>query len=272
LPRFRLAGGDKSKLHYVKGTRISGNDSKPLDRGVVLADDMHELVRLAQSLPDLGLITLDPITNYLGTSKMNAEEQMRALLTPLAALAAELRIVVITVGHFNRRKRGTDPLYRIMGAAAFGGVARAVYTFGPDPEEESKYCHVMAVGRACGGEGSALRYRTELVEENCPDSFPTEIIRFVWTGKSEATAEDSVDPTSTKDKAQEDEAAIMLRDLLRDGKRPAKECTELLKAEGYDLDKLNAGRVRKKAGAESKKFSGDRFNSWYLPIQVDAST
>src|SRR5262249_45371892 len=37
LPRFRLAGGDKSKLHYVKGTRISGDDSKPLDRGVVLA-------------------------------------------------------------------------------------------------------------------------------------------------------------------------------------------------------------------------------------------
>jgi len=63
----------------------------------------------------------------------------------------------------------------------------------------------------------------------------------------------------------------MLRDLLREGKRPAKECTELLKAEGYDLDKLNAGRVRKKAGAESKKFPGDRFNSWYLPIQVDTS-
>jgi len=264
LPRFRLAGGDKSKLHYVKGTRISANDSKPLDCGVILADDMHHLVGLAKSLPDLGLIILDPITNYLGTSKMNAEEQMRALLTPLAALAAELGIVVITVGHFNRRERGTDPLHRIMGAAAFGGVARAVYTIGPDPEEESKYCHVMAVGRACGGEGSALRYRTELVVENCPDSFPTDIVKVIWTGKSDATAEDIVDSASSLDKARESEAAMVLKNFLRDGRKPANDCTAMLKAEGYDLDKLNAYRIRHKAGAESKKFPNDRFYSWYL--------
>lgn len=128
------------------------------------------LLGLAQSLPDLGLIIVDPITNYLGPSKMTAEEQMRALLTPLAALAAELGMMVITVGHFNRCERGTDPLHRLMGAAAFGGVARAVYTFGPDPDSDSKFRHVMTVARACGGEGSALRYRTELVEENCPQT------------------------------------------------------------------------------------------------------
>jgi len=38
----------------------------------------------------------------------------------------------------------------------------------------------------------------------------------------------------------------------------------MLKSEGYDLEKLNAGRVRRKAGAESKKFPGDKFYSWYL--------
>ena len=158
-----------------------------------------------------------------------------------------------------------------MGAAAFSGVARAVYTFGPDPDEDSKYCHVMTVARGCGGEGPALRYRTEMVEDHCPDSYSTEIIKVVWTGTSQATAEDSVDPTSLKDKAQEDGAAKLLRELLHEGKRSAKDCTELLKAEGYDLDKLNAGRVRRKAGAESKKFPGDRFNSWYLLLPTTSS-
>jgi hypothetical protein len=56
----------------------------------------------------------------------------------------------------------------------------------------------------------------------------------------------------------------VLKDLLRDGRKPAAECVKLLKAEGYDLEKLNAGRVRRKAGADTKKFPGDRFNSWYL--------
>jgi hypothetical protein len=58
--------------------------------------------------------------------------------------------------------------------------------------------------------------------------------------------------------------ADVLRELLRNGKRPAKECEEALNAEGYDLTKLNAGRIRKKAGADSKKFAGDNFYSWYL--------
>ena len=190
---------------------------------------------------------------------------MRSILTPLAALAAERGIVVITVGHFNRREKGTDPLHRMMGAAAFSGVARAVYAFGPDPDEESKFAHVMTVVRACGGEGSALRYHTELVTEKCPDCEPNDIVKVVWDGPSDATGEDSVDPTTSKDKSQEDEAAQLLKELLHEGQRSATECHQILKADGYDLDKLNAGRVRRKARAESKKFPGDRFNSWYLP-------
>jgi len=60
----------------------------------------------------------------------------------------------------------------------------------------------------------------------------------------------------------------MLKSLLQDGRRSAKECTALLKDDGYDLEKLNPYRVRRKAGAESKKFAGDKFNSWYLPVQL----
>jgi hypothetical protein len=152
----------------------------------------------------------------------------------------------------------------MMGAAAFSGVARAVYAFGPDPEEESKFAHVMTSVRGCGGEGSALRYHTELITDHCPDSEPNEIIKVVWDGTSSATAEDSVDPVSTTDKCQEDEAAQLLKDFLRDGKKPSADCSSFLKAEGYDLDKLNSGRVRRKAGADSKRFQGDRFNSWYF--------
>jgi putative DNA primase/helicase len=253
LPRFRLAGGDKSKLYYVKDTRITLDESESLERSVSLDSDMQKLAELARSLPDLGLIVVDPITNYLGGKKMIVEEDIRSILTPLASLAAELGIVVITVGHFNRREKGTDPMHRMMGAAAFVGVARAVYAFGPDPDDESKYCHCMTVVRSCGGEGSALRYRTELVEENCPDSFPTEIVRVVWTGKSNATAEDSVDPLSAKEKSSLKDAADLLLQFLGNEAKPAAECEEFLKGAGYDPEKVNTGDIRKKAGVVSKR-------------------
>jgi hypothetical protein len=156
-----------------------------------------------------------------------------------------------------------------MGAAAFVGVARAVFTCGPDPDEESKYCHVMAVARGCGGEGSALKYKTELIADKCPDGSPTEIVRVVWTGASNATAEDTVNPASQRDKGLEDQAAQILRQLLTEGRKPAKECTALLKAEGFDLETLNASRVRRQAGVKTDKFPGDHFNSWYARPNFD---
>ena len=265
LPRFRLAGGDKTKLWFVKGTKVNGEDQSSFtERSVALDHDFPLLAALARSIPDLGLIIIDPVTNYLGGLKMNDEGEVRSLLTPLAKLAAELGVVIITVGHFNRRERGTEPLHRMMGAAAFSGVARAVYAFGPDPEDSSKFAHVMTPVRCAVGEGEALRYKTELISENCPDGPPLDIIRVVWTGKSSATAEDSVDPPSAQEKSQERAAADLLKENLRDGPRPAKDCQEQLRSEGCDVEKLNMCRIRRLAGVGSKKFASDRFNTWYL--------
>jgi hypothetical protein len=270
LPRFRVAGGDKSRLYYVKGKRaINAADS--VERLVTLEADMEELIKLARDLPELAIIIIDPVTNYLGSKKYIDESDMRSILMPLANLAAELGIVVITVGHLNRREKGTDPMHRFLGANAFIGVARAVYAFGPDPDQESKFAHVMTVVRACGGEGPALRYHTEAVTENGCGPEHNEIIKVVWDGSSSATAEDSVDPSPSKEKSQEAEAAHVLKDLLRDGRKPAGECMQFLKAQGHDLEKLNAGRVRRRAGVDSKKFPRDRFYSWYLRSQLDAA-
>jgi hypothetical protein len=58
-------------------------------------------------------------------ARVAAQRSICAVLAPLSNLAAELDIVVITVGHFNRSERGTDPLHRMIGAAAFSGVALA---------------------------------------------------------------------------------------------------------------------------------------------------
>jgi hypothetical protein len=63
-----------------------------------------------------------------------------------------------------------------------------------------------------------------------------------------------------------------LRDLLQDGRKLAVDCMQFLKAEGYDLEKLNAGRVRRRAGVDTKKFHGDRGYSWYLRSQLDAAS
>jgi len=260
LPRFRVAGGDTSRLYYVKGTRVIGGTTASL----ALDRDMDALQSCARTIRDVGMIIIDPITNYLGNKKFIDEGDVRSVLMPLAGLASELGCVVITMGHLNRREKGTHPLHRILGAGAFSGVARAVYLFGPDPDKESKYAHVMSVVRSCGGDGAALRYETQLLTESNANGLTAEIVKVSWTGKSEARAEEIADGTSVMDKGQEQEAADMLRNLLRDGHLPAKECMSVLEAEGFDCKKLNLGRIRRKAGADSRKWPGERFNRWFL--------
>jgi hypothetical protein len=111
LPRFRLAGGDKTKLYYIRGKWVIGRDTA-VERGIALLEDMERLRNVADEIPGLGAIFIDPITNYLGSAKMVSEENVRSVLTPLATFAADKDIVAVIVGHFNRRDKGTDPLYR----------------------------------------------------------------------------------------------------------------------------------------------------------------
>ena len=151
----------------------------------------------------------------------------------------------------------------MMGAAAFKGVARSVYVFSCDPEalgDGNQYCHIMSPAR--GQLGESFKYHTESVD--CEyDGEKSKAIRVVWDGRSKATAEDGVTPVSQKDKGAIKEAAAILRNYLKAGKRPASECVSFLKTEGYDLEKLNSHRVRKATGVESEQ--KDRQSWWFLP-------
>jgi hypothetical protein len=259
LPRLDLAGGDDKRLFYIKGTKITKGSSSA-EMGLALDRDISLLADLARNTQDLGLIVIDPITNYLGKMNMNREDEVRSVLSPLAALAAELKVTVVTVGHFNRREKGTDPLHRMMGAAAFSGVARAVYAFGPDPDSESPYDHIISAARGNIGD-SSLKYRTEIVEREWAGQ-KSKVVRIAWTGTTTANAEDAVDPDSRQDKSQLSEAAQLLREFLKAGRRPAKECQDFLRASGFDPAKVNTLKVRRKAQVQSMQ--RDKQHWWYI--------
>ena len=261
-PRLAVAKADAGRVYNV-GCSVE-IDQKPVEKLLALDRDIRALIAKAKALGDVGLIVVDPITNYLGKAGMNKEEDVRGVLMQLVDAARSLHLAVVTIGHLNRREKGTDPMHRIMGAAAFAGVARFVYLFGPDEEDADQYAHVMVQRRGVGA--SALRYRT-VAESKKWNGKTSGVIRVLWRGKSQATAESIVDPVSPEKKSQIGEAAKALKVYLSDGPKPAKECMDHLKEKGFDVDDLNRSRVLKKASARSEKLEGNRFYSWFLEDQ-----
>jgi putative DNA primase/helicase len=265
IPRIKLAGADLTKVHRFISTLDTGDSV--VEVATKLEYDIVELKRQIASLGDVGLIVIDPITNYLGGKKMNQEDEMRSILMPLSEqIAQALRVCVVTVGHLNRRDRDTSPMQRLMGAAAFGGVARHVFMFGADPDETGKkYHHIM--GEMRNGPPS-LKYSTEKVPVDWEGWEGQKVLRVVWGGVSTAHMEDSINPDKEEFKAAIELAVPALKLVLQPGRMHANQCKESVLGGVYkDRPDNFWHRARKRAGVVCKQEG----KQWWWMLEAPSS-
>jgi putative DNA primase/helicase len=120
-PRLEAAGTDRSRIQIVKVVREEGKD-----RLFSLTSDLEALRQMIMRMGDVKLIIIDPISAYLGVGKVDSfrTTDVRAVLTPLVTLAAEMKVAIVGVMHFNKKMDVTNALLRISDSPAFGAVAR----------------------------------------------------------------------------------------------------------------------------------------------------
>jgi putative DNA primase/helicase len=262
-PRFRLAGGDPESVCTVRGVRVQKKDSFH-DGLLALDKDIHLLCDLARSIENLGIIVIDPITQYCGKAKMNADDEIRQVLGPLLPLAEELQIAIVLVAHFNKNGNTTDPLARVQGGNAFVGMARSVYVFSEDKSKD-KYAHILSPARS---KETSYLYHTEQVSQEI-DGVTSDVIRVVWDGVSETSAESAIEEAkvSKKEITLNQKAAVELKNFLKAGKRDSVTCQAFLKAAGFRVEDLDWQRVRKYAGVKASQEGGKSW--WFLPTAAN---
>lgn len=262
IPRLELAGADMEMVFDFVSTMSRGEEV--VDVTTALDRDTEEIAAHIKSRDDVGLVVIDPITNYLGSKSMNKEDEMRGgILMPLSKMASSFNVCVVTVGHLNKRDKDTALLQRLMGAAAFGGVARQVFMFGDDPEEDDKFSHIMGLGRATTA--PPLKYKTEAVQVEW-DGKASEVVRVKWCGPAEGVDIDEViNARKQRDKTQAKEASAFIKAFLRDGAKPSTTIEAALKDAGIEC--TNFARAAKKV-AKSRKMKGQGKASqweWFIP-------
>lgn len=265
VPRLTLAGADLKLVGKFVSTQIT-KDMTEAEVSVRLDEDMSRLQDMvADARP--GMIVIDPITNYLGAVRMNREEEVRSLLMPLANIAQEFDCCVITVGHTNRRDKEATVMQRIMGAAAFGGVARDVFVFGEDPENDEKYHHIF--GELRNSTKPALKYHTEAVSTEWG-----EVIRVVWDGEANVDLDQVINPPKQQDKKDSLKASEFIRDFCKSGAQPTKVIEDAMKDAGIECKDF-AYAARRFCKSRQIKGKGKSAGwEWFLPTseQIEFDT
>ena len=136
-PRLDAHHADCGKVHLLSMVRKFDDDGKPHEIVFTLADAAAlEAALIAR--PDCKLVVIDPIGSFLGgTTDSHRDNEVRAVLAPVAALAAKYGAAVLVVAH-RRKSVGANADEMALGSRAFTGIARTVWHLSRDKENKDR--------------------------------------------------------------------------------------------------------------------------------------
>jgi len=243
IPRLKAAGAGLDAVEILNMVRDRDTTGRTHIRMFSLSDDLILLRRKVEEIGNVRVILIDPITAYLGKAgAVDAfrDNDVRAVLTPLAHLAGELRIAVITIMHFNKKVDVTNALLRISNSLAFGGVARHVFSVTDDAENGRKLLARAKNNIAAKGNNQTLAFHFESREVgNDPKtgaviSAPCVVFESGYVDVTATEALSAAAENKSPAQRDRDQAKQFLLGLLADGAEvSASEVKEAAAAHGY---------------------------------------
>jgi AAA domain len=260
-PRFRMLGGDHTRLHTLDlvrelvETKKGSNQLKERESSLDLSKHLDHLDNWLRDHPLVVAVALDPFSAFLGKTNSHTNSDVRALLTPLYKLSHRRGVAIIGNNHLNKGEVD-NAMYRSMGSIAFVAAARSSWLVTKDPkqpEDRRLFTKVKCNPQTENVGGLAFRVGPS-------------VGGFFWEeGRVDTTADEAlrIPERDTKAPAKAD-AKDMLRELLKDGPVLSDDvwarvdadrmCHSTIKAAARDL-----GVQRKKTGGSGAPWA------WSLP-------
>jgi hypothetical protein len=257
VPRLIGAGADASRVTIIKCIKTDEHTQ----RQFLLAEDLERLERLVQKIGNVGLVTIDPITAYMG-GKMDSYKatEVRSQLGPLKDFAERL----------NMRSRrlpthGARAIDHFIASQAFIAACRIGHLFVAEMAETGG--ERVPTGRVLftNVRNAAHPFMPTLVYRKEEFIISTEpritAPRLIWEGVVDITAEASIAATTTKKQPEQLKVQAFLRELLKDDKRVAKKEIEEA-AEERGFSKKQVRTAGQKLGVRIFKEKGKIDGGW----------
>lgn len=257
--RLHVAGADLDRVYRVDVEHVGS--AVPL----CLPRDCDALAEQINS-HDVALMILDPLISAVDPKINVNQEELRAALEPLAALADHTGAAIFGLAHFNKAG-GTDALSRITGSRAFAAVARAAIAFARDPSADDGSCVLSQVKNNLGRlDIPSLRYVVESVTVQTEEG-PGEWGRLVFMGETESHVENLLNDSEGRDgDDDQNELEEWLRSYLalRDGSAPANHVLQQGARLGFSKDRLKRAKKR-------LRISSTKANNWAWQLPAEPS-
>lgn len=254
-PRLIAAGADLTRVHRIKGVKVTLSDGQSGESLFNLERDLGKLQDALEKFPAIKLIIIDPVAAYMGKIDTHVDSAVRAVLGPLAELAAKRKIAVIGIMHL--RKADAAALLRVSGSIGFVAASRVVWGFGPDPDNPERKI-MVAVKNNLGPKAPSLAYK--IVGSHGDPA--TGVIE--WLNDSVTFTPDEVLDNSPRRKQgrTQDDAERWLGELLADGPMLQQRIESRAKSEGFSYATIR--RAKGALGIKSKKSAMDGGWTWHL--------
>jgi len=230
-PRLDAAGADLDRILILQAVRRARPSGETTLEHFSLETDVLALQDAVASVNDPGLIILDPISAYLGSTDSHVNARVRGLLAPLAELAGSLRVAVVAVDHLSKSNR--PALYRPNGSIAFTAAARAVWLFAKNPDDPTQ--RLMLPGKMnLAPDQLGLSYTFQERSQG--------VVVVAWGGPVRLTADAALEPEATGEKSERLEAMEWLREQLSGGPLTAKQIRTDAKTAGFSWSTLRRAK------------------------------
>ena len=252
-PRLDALAADVSRIHMLEGVRDRSGE-----RGFNLADTAQLEAEIAK-IGNVRLVVIDPVSAFLGGTDSHKNSDVRALLAPLAKVAATTGVAIVCVTHLS--KSAADPLNRLSGSIAFGAAARAVWLVSRDPERHERRL-MLALKNNLATELDGLAFSIQTNEQGAP------VVFWEHDPVTITAAEHLRELRDQAEKARHEmpieETCDLLRSMLRDGPQPVAKVRE--EATNRVISERTVARARKLLGIESHRDGFGKDGGWVLEL------
>jgi hypothetical protein len=275
VPRLLAAKADLTRCHSVDGVRDASGKVAPFSMA-----HFQAMEQTLQKRPDVRLVVIDPAGAFVGRTGVDdhKDSELRALLGPLAEVAANRGVTILIVKHFSKGATAKT-VHKVSGGVGYVNAVRAAFVAVPDPEDQDRRLF-LPLKFNLGPRPSGLAYRTQALDQDEAQAIlarfdhldsedrerlAQQLFRIDWLGTVDISADDAVNAHAKRDQGPNkvEKATEWVREFLAEFAYPSDEIVTAAKAAGFTFDNVKEAKARLKSEGLHSTNRGRFQGAWW---------